>query len=662
MIFQNKRIQLILSIFLFELIVCITIRTIFLYESWPKINHHIFTFLRIYSTGLIYDLAFLLYFNCSIALYLFCFPRYLYQKKLPYYGFQILLAILLSIFLFASIAEWFFWDEFSVRFNFIAVDYLVYGTEVIKNIRESYPFKTIIFLLFLVSALILFFPRKKVYRCFIEEDLYGSRLKTLGIYFLVLFLFGFLVNQKLRESIHYNYIKELSSNGPYQFFFSYKNNKINYRQFYKIGEDITLSPKLLELVLKEDPIDYRKNYKTNEDVKSSNTLSQLTGQTESNEKFNIKRVIDPQKEELKYNVILISVESLSANFLKKFGNQKNITPYLDQLLESSLSFNNFYATGTRTVRGLESITLAIPPTPGQAIVRRPDNKGFHSLGSVFREHGYESVFFYGGNGYFDNMNDFFSGNEYRIVDKTDFESSEKTFENAWGLADEDLFNRSLKEADKNYDKNQLFFYHIMTVSNHKPYSYPDNKIDIPSFTGRDGAVKYTDYAIGKFLEAAKAKPWFNKTMFVIVADHCASSAGKIGLDVNTYHIPFIIYCPSLIKPGEVSKLSSQIDIAPTVLSLLNFKYDSYFFGDDILSDHFKERAFISNYQKMGYLKDNILCILSPHQMVDFYSYDGKEMKLLKSPDQKILEETMAYYQGADYILENRLFRTTPAPE
>lgn len=662
MIFQIKRIKLILSIFLIELVVSIILRSFFLIDSWPEINHNVSDISKVYSIGLIYDLTFLFYFNSCIIIFLFSFPHKLYQKKFFYYCFQILLAIMLSIFLFSTIAEWFFWDEFNVRFNFIAVDYLIYGTEVIKNIKESYPFKTIIFLMFVSSGFILFFPRKKVYQCFIAEVSAKIKLLTLSTYFLLLILFGVFVNQKPREFNPNNYIKELSSNGPYQFFFSYKNNKINYRQFYKIGEEVTLSPKLLELILKEDSIDYRKNYQLNDDEKLSSTLTQLTGQTETKKKFSIQRKIAPIAEAHKYNVILISVESLSASFLKKYGNQKNITPYLDQILETSLSFNNFYATGTRTVRGLESISLAIPPTPGQAIVRRPDNKGFHSLGSVFNEQGYESVFFYGGNGYFDNMNDFFSGNGYRIIDKTDFKSDEKTFENAWGLADEDLFNRSLKEADLSYDKNQLFFYHIMTVSNHKPYSYPDNKIDIPSYASRDGAVKYTDYAIGKFMETAKTKPWYNKTMFVIVADHCASSAGKIGLDVNTYHIPFMIHCPSLVKPGEVSKLSSQIDIAPTILSLLNFKYTSYFFGDDILSNTFKERAFISNYQKMGYLKNNILCILSPQQLVEFYSYDGKDMKLLKTPNQKILDETMAYYQGADYILENHLFRTTPKLE
>jgi phosphoglycerol transferase MdoB-like AlkP superfamily enzyme len=663
--FQNGRINLLVYIFAIQLLVFFGLRTVLLVQSFSEIDHDISTFFRIYSIGAIYDFTFLLYFNISIALFLFCFSQNFYQKKFLFIGFFILLAILLSIFLFSTVAEWFFWDEFGVRLNFIAVSYLIYVTEVINNIKQSYPLKTILTLLFLTSSIILFFPRKKIYQCFIVKDTASFRLKILGLYFAILILLGVFVNQNLRESNASNHTKELCSNGQYQFFFSYRYNKIPYRRFYKLGEDVTLSSKLLDLISKGELISYKNNFNTNEDKQASDKLLQVIGKNPdatASELFGIGRDVAPKEEEKKYNVILISVESLSAKFMKRFGSTENITPYLDKLLESSLLFNNFYATGTRTVRGLESISLAIPPTPGQAIVRREDNKGFHSMGHVFREHGYESVFFYGGNGFFDNMNDFFSGNSYSIIDKKNLASNEISFENAWGVADEDLFDRSLKEADKNFEKNQKFFYHIMTVSNHKPYSYPDNKIDIPSFKGRDGAVKYTDYAIGKFMERAQSKPWYPNTVFIIVADHCASIAGKIGLDVKSYHIPFMIHCPSLIKAGENSKVASQIDIAPTLFSLLNFKYKNYFLGDDILSDKFTERAFISNYDKMGYLKNNILCVLSLRKIVDFYSFDGKEITPLTTPDKNILDETMAYYQGIDYILEHRLFRTNPAPK
>jgi hypothetical protein len=150
----------------------------------------------------------------------------------------------------------------------------------------------------------------------------------------------------------------------------------------------------------------------------------------------------------------------------------------------------------------------------------------------------------------------------------------------------------------------------MTTSNHWPYAYPEGKIDIHSGTSRSGALKYTDYALRQLMTEAKTHPWFDTTVFVLVTDHCANSAGKVGLPIEKYHIPFLIYAPKYIAPGEIDKISSQIDIAPTLLSLLNFRYESRFFVRNILADDFIERALIGNYQKLGQrlLNDCHICL------------------------------------------------------
>src|SRR5258706_12440908 len=104
------------------------------------------------------------------------------------------------------------------------------------------------------------------------------------------------------------------------------------------------------------------------------------------------------------------------------------------------------------------------------------------------------------------METFFSGNGYTVVDRTAIKSGEISFENIWGVADEDLFRLAIAELDKRYAARKPFFAHIMTVSNHRPFAYPPGRIDIPSGTGREGAVKYTDFAIGQFIDDARAKP------------------------------------------------------------------------------------------------------------------------------------------------------------
>lgn len=238
-----------------------------------------------------------------------------------------------------------------------------------------------------------------------------------------------------------------------------------------------------------------------------------------------------------------------------------------------------------------------------------------SAGFITRSRGYENKFIYAGYGYFDNMNDFFSHNGFDIVDRSSFDDAEVSFSNAWGVCDEDLYDKSIKEADLSYERGKPFFNFVMTTSNHRPYTYPDGKIDIPSHSGRDGAVKYTDYAIGEFIKKAKSKPWFDNTIFLFVADHNGGSAGKSSLPLRRYKIPLILYAPKLIEPQRVDKLASQIDTMPTLFALLGWSYESLFYGNDIQSLDYKERTFIGNYQKLGLVRDGKLITLSPDRSI-----------------------------------------------
>src|SRR6185369_3986876 len=209
------------------------------------------------------------------------------------------------------------------------------------------------------------------------------------------------------------------------------------------------------------------------------------------ERGGMHRVVYNPIPDKRLNVVLVSVESLGAEFVGTFGNREGLTPNLDALAAQSLSFTQVYATGNRTVRGMEALALSLPPTPGQSIVKRPNNEHLFSLGSVFDDRGFDSVFVYGGYGYFDNLNYFFGNNDYRMIDRTALPSSDIHYENIWGVADEDLFTLALREMDKSKKAGgeRPFFMHVMTTSNHRPYTYPPGRIDIPSGTGRSGAVK-----------------------------------------------------------------------------------------------------------------------------------------------------------------------------
>lgn len=356
--------------------------------------------------------------------------------------------------------------------------------------------------------------------------------------------------------------------------------------------------------------------------------------------------------------MLISVESLSASFVGAYGAKTGLTPNLDELARNGLKFERVFATGTRTVRGLEALSLGTPPVPGQAIVRRPGNDHLVTLGEILVPQGMSAYFFYGGYGYFDNMNAYFNSNHYDVIDRTDIPNESIVFETAWGVADETLFDHAIKVLDATHPKGRPFFAHIMTVSNHRPFTYPKGRIDIPSPGGRDGAVKYSDYAIGKFIRDAKSKPWFDDTLFVVVADHCASVAGKTKLPVANFHIPLIFYAPALLKPGNYTPMMSQIDLAPTLVEVLGKQGDDHFFGRSVFDPGPPlERAFISNYQELGYLRNGVLTVLHPKGRVESFRVDpGTLASTPTAVDPKLLNETIAYYQTASRAFKRGALR------
>ena len=602
--------------------------------SWPNLELTVSGFIGIFFIGLFYDMVVCSFFAIPVALYCWLIKDSWYQKKwqrIPLF----LLFFLITLILVVNVGgEIIFWDEFNVRYNFIAVDYLIYTNEVIGNILESYNVTLIGAAIAVATAAILFLVRKKIAASQQVSMRFGKR----SIFFLGFILLPvagyFLVNNRIKNNSNNNYVNELGGNGIYEFGAAFWNNEIEYGKFYVTRND-TANFKILRNML------------------------QAPNATFSNDPLSIERQIKNDSPEHRWNVVLISVESLSGDYLKRFGNTENITPYLDSLIPHGLWFDKFYASGTRTVRGLEALSLAIPPTPGQSIVRRPDNDDMFTMGSVLKLKGYDVHYIYGGNSFFDNMGKFFSNSSYKVLDKRDIPDSMIHLTTAWGADDEASFNFTLQQCDKSFSSGKPFFNHIMTVSNHRPYIYPEGRIDIlPSTQSVQGAVKYTDYAINKFIKDAQKKPWFNNTLFVIVADHCAKSAGKTDLPVNRYHIPCIIYAPQLITPAIENRLVSQIDLAPTILGLMKLNYTNRFFGYDIYNMNTgNERAFISTYQDMGYIKGDKLVILSAQQKVKMYKPDfiTGGNTLIASSD-SLINEAIAWYQGASFLYRSGWYK------
>ena len=594
----------------------------------------------------------------EIALYFFgaktlCFAAMLFAGKWRKQVRNVLYFITLFIYTFAivmnAVSEYFFWNEFGIRYNFIAVDYLIYTTEVIGNIMESYRVVPLFSGVFVVVLALTIFLYKKT-KATLETI---PNLKEKGLFlgsYVALFLLSLWATPKFDDIKSNNvFVQEIRANGVYKFYYAFTHSELDFFQFY---------PTLPE---EEARTTFFKHFFISYPGFGECGTPQFAPIREF--PYPVKRIF---KEEHKKNVVLISVESLSAEFMAAYGNTEGITPFLDSLAQKSIFLTNLYATGNRTVRGLEALTLCVPPTPGESIVKRKDNKDKFTTGSVFKSKGYSVKYLYGGYSYFDNMKDFFAGNGYDIIDRDNFTPEEITFANIWGVSDEDMARKAIKEMNAQAKTGKPFFNHWMTVSNHRPFTYPEGRIDIPGTAkSRQGGVKYTDYALKLFFELAKKESWFKDTVFVIVADHCASSAGRTELPLDRYRIPCLIYA-DFLEAKRVDTLASQIDVMPTVMGLLNFSYESKFLGQDIFSGfYFNPRAYIATYRELGYLTSDTLSIIKPLREQIQYKIvpDAEQPKVelpifyqqlkVAQPDEKLMKECISAYETTYFLLKNR---------
>lgn len=596
----------------------------------------------VFATGFGFDLVTAVFAAIPWLLFGALLPERILRSSIGKWIVAGLMTLFTGILIFITIAEWCFWDEFGARFNFIAVDYLIWTQEVLGNITESYPMVPIICGIAALSAAIIWLMARK--GIFLWARNGATNLLDRCAWLIVggglATVFVFSVNQSSMPTFTNQYHGELAKNGCWSFMAAFKQMELDYSKWYNVLPN-------------EEALANAKNLLATPDAPST-----------SPSLVDLHRSISGRGPEHRWNVILVCMESMSGSFMSYVGNKSGITPNLDRLAKDSIFFENLYATGTRTVRGMEALTLNLPPTPGQAIIYRPDGIDLTTTFSPFLERNYDCGFFYGGDGRFDFMNRYFSTAGCRIMDVNAWKKEDVTFKTAWGACDEDLFRKTILEADADYVAGKPFHFFCMTTSNHRPYDFPSGRIDLPSHSGRKAAVKYADWAIGNLIDKASKRPWFKDTLFVIVADHCASSAGKTEIDVTKYHIPAMIYNPSLLPKKNLSNLCSQIDVMPTLFGLLNWNYETLGYGHDMLAPSATDligRAFVSNYQKLGLLCDNSMAILQPNQKSSIYACDFKTGDLTprdRREGDMLLRDATVFYQSASWLFKSGRLKKT----
>ncbi|MEK6592922.1 MAG: LTA synthase family protein [Pseudomonadota bacterium] len=584
-------------------------------------------------TGTAYDLVACLYLCAPLVMYLLLVPERLYQRRAHRIAVWIMFAFAVYGLTYLGAVEYFFFDEFNSRFNFVAVEYLIYPHEVFVNIWQSYPVAKALIASGIVTALLLWLLRPRIARALTAHSRFSRRVKPAAWLLAALAVVHLGVDINTGRANRNRVADEIAANGIYSFFNAAVNNHLDYTQFYLHVGEAEAAVRVRRLVAQPH---------TTFLADARNPLAR-----------HVQYAGAPKP----LHVVVLLQESLGAEFVGTYGDKRGLTPNLDRIARDSLVFTNTYATGTRTVRGMEAVAASFPPVPAESIVKRQHNEGMFNWSTVMSKNGYSPTFIYGGYGTFDNMNYYFGNNGYRVVDRTDMD--QPGFSNIWGVSDEDLFRNAFRVFDEQHARGERIFSIVMTTSNHKPFTFPAGIEGVkPKGGGREAGIRYADYAIGRFIEQLKQKPYFDDTMVVIVADHGARVYGREDIPLPSYEIPFLVYSPKHVAPRRTDTLTSQIDVAPTVLGLLNISYDSVFFGRDVLADaadrHF---ALLNHNRDIALFRNGRLEGFGFRNTHTAKNYDPLTRgQSAAEPDQDGMKDAASIYQLAYKLYANRDYR------
>lgn len=599
---------------------------------------------RLYATGAYLDLTIGVLMMGPVVVPALLLPNGFWHKR----GFRILCrsALLLwwGLMLFLLQAEYYFFHEYLSRFNTVAIDYLHYWTEVTQNIKEMYPVRQIVSLCVLgatgiVAWMTLGFQRPNAVPL-------SQRLRGLAAWLGLAFLLVAGASQIPFQWSHERLVNEFTTNGLTSGAIALWTRDLKFRDFY---------PSLPE----------------QEAYARTRRLLATPGAVWDKDPTSIQRRIPGDTTKPRKNIILLLEESFGSEFWGalngKKGQPDSVTPHLDRLVDEGVLFTNLFADGNRTIRGIEGVIASFPPVPGDSIVAKNLTQGCETLASVLQRDGYHTRFIYPGRGIFDGLGRFSLNNGFAsFTEQKDF--SNPVFTNVWGHCNEDLYDRVLEEARQDHVAGRPFFITALSVSNHQPFTYPEGRISEPSYRrSRRHAVKYVDFALGRFFNQVKQEPFWKDTLFIVIADHGARVYGSETLPIRSYQIPFLILGPaSELEPARKDVLGCQLDVAPTLLGLIGRPYDSLFFGRDLLLEGMPEprRAVLHHNRSVGIYRDGRLVALSLNRLVEQFVGKPSE-KLQRVPmdatAEEISKDAQALLQVADDLYRTQRFRWKQVP-
>ena len=559
-------------------------------------------------------------FLISIPILLIIISFFLKRKKIITTSIHVVNYILIFFCILIPLIDTGIYSVWGSKLNSKAVSYMAYPKESFDALKAGPVW--LFFLVLIAECLVLFYSYRKIIRIDLSAKIkipYKIIFPPVIIFALIIGMRGgfqmYPINKSWVYYSKYPVLNNAALNGFWNFM------------------EILVSPDE-----KENPYKYF-------ELEKARAITNSMHKTEKDTCEHILTVPHP-------NIVLILMESVSAECLTKLGGEPGIMPHLDSLTKNSLWFSDFYASGFRTEQGLIALLCGFPAQPKTTILRKFGKfDKLDNMPKILGQNGYSENYYYSGEIEFANTDAFLKLSGFsKILDKTSYPWHKKT---DWGSYDDELFASQLKESAN--DK-QPFFSIIMTSTNHEPFDADVEKV----FKGNDRAdfykntAHYTDKCIYDYLQQAASQPWFNNTLFIITSDHAHSyPKARAANDPERHHVPLIFY-GNVIKPEyrgkQISTIGCQTDLPAMLLPQLNIPTKEFAKSNNLFNKYAPGFAF--------YTFDNGFGIITPQQTLVF-DHDLKQVVYRKNNvadtvDKHILEYGKAYLETLfeDYLKIN----------
>ncbi|MBI5431454.1 MAG: LTA synthase family protein [Planctomycetes bacterium] len=558
-----------------------------------------------------------------------------------------LFAAFYSALVFHGFVELFFFEEFKARFNHIALDYVLYPGEVVGNIWQSYDVPLYGGLSLATGSLVAG-AMLSATRGLSLAPLPARRRLSASLGALALGAVAVLVLVRAPLSFASDRLQnEITTNGTLQLVRAFFTGALEYDNYYLTLPRDDARRRAAAILGFEPPTDAE--------------LALPKGEFSPRRAANTS--VGPQRD---WDVLVVLEESLGSDFVGALGAEKTCTPELDRWTNDGLLLTHLLANGNRTVRGLEGVLAGFVPLPGDAIVKRTKSEDVATLARFFVDRGWTTEFYYGGRALFDGMRPFMLANGWqRFVEQPDF--PDDVFTTAWGVADQYVFDALLARQLEAQKSGERLFATLLSVSNHKPYDIPEgNPFYKKGKQSRERAVKYADWSVGRYLDAARAAGVLDHTLVLIVGDHGARVYGAADIPAGSYRIPALFVTPDPKTRGvRIERLCSQIDLAPTLLGLCGYATPAPFLGEDVRALPVDGgRAFVHHNRDIGIVTDDALVVLGLQKSVHYYTRPARDVLEFTPIEsaraserlRELGKDAAAVFQLADELYEGRRYR------